>query len=347
MKNKKTLLYLISALLIIFISIALFPLVQQKEMFANLDLVPKSKNINIAILFTGDIFLDRYIDQKSQNSKLKYAYPFSELSTLEREKYDAWVGNLECPVTDEESTEYEKENYLKFSCKKEYLPELKKYFDIVSLANNHTDNMDGEEGLIETRKHLDENNIKYFGDFDSSKTEDVCKVHTIKNIPIAFCGFHGVYKLPTEKELEIIKKYSKYFITFIMPHQGEEYKFTSNTYQKKIYRQMIDNGADAVIGSHPHVIQETEDYKGKKIFYSLGNFIFDQTWSKTREHMVVDTTINLPEYSANYSNLKCDKLTSLECLSLAEKLNIKKPEFNLKFTPIYTHADLDFITKKK
>lgn len=317
------------------------------------NLVKEKQDLKLIFLFTGDIFLDRHIDELSQKSKLKYAYPFSGLYTLHRENYDAWIGNLECPVTDEQSTKYEKENYLKFSCKKGYLPELAKYFDIVSLANNHTNNMNGREGINETRKHLQDAGIKYFGDFDNSQRDYVCKIIFIstKNfsnkIPMVFCGFHGVYKLPTSEELEIIKEYSKYFITFVMPHQGEEYKFKSNTYQQKIYRQMIDNGADAVIGSHPHVIEEVEDYKGKKIFYSLGNFIFDQSWSKTREHMEVDLDVTLLKYNNNYEKLNCDRLKTLDCLALAKTLQIEKPEYKFDFEKIYTYSNLDFITKLK
>ncbi len=341
-------------LLPILIIIFIFAFLYQKGIFSDKKVIehkPEENNIldqnfSLNFLFVGDIFLDRHIDELSQKSQLKYAYPFSGLNTLEREKYDAWVGNLECPVTEAQSTKFEKTEYLKFSCKKEYLPELKKYFDIVSLANNHTDNM-GKNSVIETRKHLDDAGIKHFGDSDNSKTGEVCKIIFVKEMPFAFCGFNGVYKLPTEKELEIVKRYSKYFITFVMPHQGVEYEFKSNTYQKKIYRQIIDNGADVVFGSHPHVIEEIEDYKNKKIFYSLGNFIFDQSWAKTREHMTVKTEINFSEYKDNYKNLNCQNASSLECLQKAEDLKIIKPNFDLKFTPIYTHSDLDFITKKK
>jgi len=289
------------------------------------------------LLVVGDIFLDRYIDELTQedNDKIQkeklnrnlYSYPFQGLSTLERQKYDAWVGNLECPVTEEQSTKFEKSEWLKFSCKKEYLPELAKYFDIVSLANNHTDNMNKESGLIETRKHLDEAGIKHFGHYDSSKQDELCKVIEVKNLPIAFCGFHGVYKLPTEKELEIIKKYSDKYITIVMPHQGVEYEFTAGTYQKKLYREMIDNGADVVIGAHPHVIQNVETYKGKKIFYSLGNFIFDQSWAKTREHMVVDMEIVIDNLAKNGTSTK--------------------PVFTINYTPIFTSAGADFVTRKQ
>jgi poly-gamma-glutamate synthesis protein (capsule biosynthesis protein) len=322
--------------------------------------IPQATSTAYKLLVVGDIFLDRHIDELTQkdNSKIQkeklnkslYSYPFQGLNTLEREKYDAWVGNLECPVTEEQSTKFEKSEWLKFSCKKEYLPELAKYFDIVSLANNHTDNMNKEAGLIETRRHLDNAGIKHFGHYDNSRLDELCKVIKIEqsphpnpppigegsatslpsarpNLEIAFCGFHGVYKLPTEKELEIIKKYSDKYITIVMPHQGVEYEFTSGTYQKKLYRKMIDNGADVVIGSHPHVIQNVETYRNRKIFYSLGNFIFDQSWAKTREHLVVDMEIIVDNTATKNEN--------------------GKPTFYINYTPIFTSAGADFITRKK
>lgn len=306
--------------------------------------VEQDKKLNL--LFAGDIFFDRHIDEQTRKQKaLNYAHIFQGLKTLEREKYDAWIGNLECPVTEEQSSKYEKENYLKFSCKKEYLPELAKYFDIVSLANNHTNNMNEREGIEETRKHLKDAGIKYFGDYDNSEVEKVCEVIYIQDLPIAFCGFHGVYKLPTESEIKTINEYSKYFVTFVMPHQGVEYEFKSNTYQKKIYRAFIDNGADAVIGSHPHVIQEVETYKGKQIFYSLGNFIFDQSWIKTREHMAVHAELNFPSLRNNYKDLNCTNLTNTDCLKMAANLQIIKPKFTLKYKPVFTYSNMDFITK--
>jgi len=344
-------LVLVSAIFIYIVMPILIPKYLSKEIVTSIkENVPSifvPKDVNIKLLFAGDIFFDRHIDEKSQASSLKYAYPFQGLSTLDRGIYDAWVANLECPVTEEQSTKYEKENWLRFSCKKEYLPELSKHFDIVSLGNNHTDNMNQRKGIEETRTHLSDVGIKYFGDYDSSVSDEVCRVHTINKIPIAFCGFHGVYKLPTDEELSIIKDYSKYFLTIVMPHQGEEYQFKSNFYQKKVFKTMIDNGADVIIASHPHVIQEVGEYKGKLIFYSLGNFIFDQSWSKTREHMVVDMDITIREYKDNYMDIDCGDLNGPECIKNAEELKIQKPEFRLTYKPIFTSSGLDFITKKR
>jgi poly-gamma-glutamate synthesis protein (capsule biosynthesis protein) len=68
-------------------------------------------------------------------------------------------------------------------------------------------------------------------------------------------------------------------IVVVMMHAGSEYTRKITTLQENFSRTAIDNGADVVIGSHPHWIQPIERYKGKYIFYSLGNFVFDQEFS--------------------------------------------------------------------
>ena len=140
-------------ILLFIVAIGIYFYVNKNNLSISSPFLPKDEKINL--LFTGDIFLDRGIDFLSQKSDLKYSYPFQGLSTFNKSEYNLWVGNLECPVTDEQSTRKDKEVYLRFSCKKEYLPELSKYFDIVSLANNHTDNMGKGKGIGETRKHLE------------------------------------------------------------------------------------------------------------------------------------------------------------------------------------------------
>ena len=81
-------------------------------------------------------------------------------------------------------------------------------------------------------------------------------------------------------------------LIFVSLHWGEEYQLQSNVEQQRIARALIDVGADAVIGHHPHVIQEVEEYNGGWIFYSLGNFIFDQYFSpETMEGLVASVTV--------------------------------------------------------
>ena len=76
-------------------------------------------------------------------------------------------------------------------------------------------------------------------------------------------------------------------------HFGEEYKDKHNIRQEYLARKAVDNGAKIVIGSHPHVIEETEVYKQSFIAYSLGNLVFDQSWSKpTMQGMLLEIKLN-------------------------------------------------------
>jgi poly-gamma-glutamate synthesis protein (capsule biosynthesis protein) len=63
-------------------------------------------------------------------------------------------------------------------------------------------------------------------------------------------------------------------------HWGTEYQHVNGRLQAEMAHKLIDAGADVIIGHHPHVIQGIEVYQGKPIFYSLGNFVFDQYFSE-------------------------------------------------------------------
>ena len=76
-------------------------------------------------------------------------------------------------------------------------------------------------------------------------------------------------------------------------HWGQEYQIKSSVFQQKLARKIIDSGADLIIGHHPHVVQEIEIYNNKLIFYSLGNFVFDQYFSEqTQQGLAVRLEIN-------------------------------------------------------
>jgi hypothetical protein len=76
-------------------------------------------------------------------------------------------------------------------------------------------------------------------------------------------------------------------------HAGTEYTRAPNAAQIAFAHAAIDDGADMVIGSHPHWVQTVEKYKNKYIFYSLGNFIFDQAWSQdTMEGLTLKITLS-------------------------------------------------------
>jgi hypothetical protein len=266
------------------------------------------------MLFVGDVFWGRYINDWSQSSQLKYAYPFSKLSEFDRSNYDVWIGNLECPSIYEEApySSAKQDDLLSFNCDPQYMPEAKKWFDVFSLANNHTDNRNGSTGLEETRANLDKNKIQHFGHFDPEVYADVCEIISVPvsikmsdetnkkgALPMAFCGYHGVFKIPSADSLAVMKQYSKLMPVFAMPHAGVEYKPAPDQLKTDLYRRMIDNGADVVLGAHPHWVQSSEVYKNHLIIHSMGNFMFDQQYSsEVTRSANVQLTLSLDEYTA-------------------------------------------------
>ena len=262
---------------------------------------PKITQMNAKYLFVGTTFWGRRTNQNARASKLGVKYPFSELDTLERDKYQAWIGGLECPVTDNGHNYSEEESIFKFNCDPDYLPEAAKYFTAFLLGNNHAGNQ-GLEGLRTTREYLDKYNIQYFGtpkrtgndrndpEYANDETDaNNCGVLVLPVIatldngeteelsfPFGFCSAHGVYGVPGEDFHQNVKAYASVLPTIVMPHMGAEYKTSHDQLRQNIYHRFIDEGAEAVIADHPHTVQDSEAYKGRLITYSLGNFMFDQ-----------------------------------------------------------------------
>jgi poly-gamma-glutamate synthesis protein (capsule biosynthesis protein) len=243
-------------------------------------------------LFFGNVYFSRYINDWSMASPLKFSYPFSRLNEFGRENYDAWITGLECPtVAGLQQTSAAEDATLSFNCNPEYLKEARKWFTAVTLANNHTDNQ-GLTGFAETQEHLKENSIQYFGHPDPRELGDICDVIALPakiaysngstkegSLPVAMCGYHGFIRIPSQESVAIMKQYANYMPVIAMPHAGKEYVPAADVLKTELYRSMIDNGADMVIGDHPHWVQNTEAYKGHPIIYSMGNFIFDQQYN--------------------------------------------------------------------
>ena len=262
---------------------------------------PSATSARMKILMAGTTFWGRRTDQLARKSSLGVKYPFSKLDTLGRETYDAWIGGLECPITDNGHNYAEENSIFKFNCDPDYLTEAKKYFTAFMLGNNHTDNQDGGVGLTATRKYLDQNGIQYFGtpkysdkaeselERDTKEASNcgivVLPINVSYNngktgkiqMPFGFCSAHGVCAIPADDCFENMKTYATYVPTITMPHMGAEYQPSHDQLRQNLYRRMIDySGVDSVIADHPHWVQDAEAYKGKLIVYSMGNFMFDQ-----------------------------------------------------------------------
>lgn len=176
-------------------------------------------------------------------------------------------------------------------------------FTILSLANNHLPDF-GRQGLLDTFQYLNQAGIEYAG---AGKTENeafAAKYIETKGMKLAFLAFTdpvlvdgsylagvdnpGAAYLDQEKVKAAVRDAGeKADFVVVSMHAGTEYEHGPDRTQIQFARLAIDAGADLVLGHHPHVLQKAEEYKGKYIFYSLGNFVFDQKWSRAaREGLI-------------------------------------------------------------
>jgi poly-gamma-glutamate synthesis protein (capsule biosynthesis protein) len=172
---------------------------------------------------------------------------------------------------------------------------------------------------------------------------------TSGELPIAMCGFHGVFQIPPPSSIAVMKKYSEYMPVIAMPHMGTEYKPAPDELKTNFYRSLIDGGADMVLGDHPHWIQTSESYKGHLIVYSMGNFIFDQQDTsevvRSAGIRVVMTTSDNSDLLQKWLALGVQCATYKDdCLVQAQKQNLKKLNIKYKFGVVGTN-DSDKIVK--
>jgi poly-gamma-glutamate synthesis protein (capsule biosynthesis protein) len=317
---------------------------------------PKPVELSSNVLALGNTFWGRYINDWSMASPLKQAYPFSRLSEFHRDQYDAWLTGLECPtVPDVAMTSAEMEATLTFNCDPSYLSEAAKWFTAFTLANNHTDNQ-GADGFAVTKQQLDKHGIQYFGHYDPRALDDLCNVISLPvtvvlddgtkskgELPVAMCGYHGVFRIPAQEAIDKIVEYAEYMPVLSFPHMGAEYKAEPDEIKTTTYRSMIDAGADVVLGDHPHWIQTTESYKGHLIVYSMGNFMFDQqdTQEVVRSagiRIVMEVKNARSEQLAAWLGLgKTCKTYQDSCLAQAKAQGLEKLDISYQFGVVGTN----------
>jgi len=242
----------------------------------------------IRFLFVGDIMLDRNVGKVIESDGFDHLF-----STLPKDffnNYDLVGANLESAVT-ESGEHYAPYNKYDFAISPERLSKLTDVgFNFFTIANNHIADQ-GLNGIEETREFLDLAKIDHVGCNDKQVGDCSVKIVEIESKKIGMAGFSMVYGLfDQEKALDLIAKLaSSTDLVIVNIHWGVEYEHYKNKTQENLAHKLIDAGADVIIGHHPHVVQGMEVYKSKLIFYSLGNFIFDQYFSKdTQEGLGVE-----------------------------------------------------------
>ncbi len=234
----------------------------------------------VTILAFGDMMLDRQVREKIiQNGQ---EFPFVLIKDFlqgDGTPNDVVVANAEGPFTTRSSvTMGIKDGPLQFTFDSAMLSTLKNLgFTLLGQANNHALNF-GLAGYSQSTTSIAAAGLNWFGD---PRNIDVAPyVADVRGEKIAFIGYHQFVNWGLNNVLQAIKeaKQSDSFVV-VYPHWGVEYNLGFTPLQQKVAHELVDAGADVVFGAHPHVIEPIEMYKGKPIFYSLGNFIFDQASS--------------------------------------------------------------------
>lgn len=199
---------------------------------------------------------------------------------------DLRIANLECVVATGGKA---LEKPWTFRANPRVLPLLKRHLDAVSVANNHSGDY-GRAAFAEMLGRLDGIGLPHFGgglNLRAAHQPVIIERHGIK---IALLGYDEFFPRAFEAgddhpgvawsedaqvvyDIQQARLQADVVIPFM--HWGQEHEAQSNDRQHQLAHLMIDAGASAVVGTHPHVVQDTETYRGKPIVYSLGNFVFD------------------------------------------------------------------------
>ena len=248
----------------------------------------------------GDMMLGRSITNKG--SKNNYKNMFSGVSDLWKDS-DYVAGNLECVLLDNPSDYEKNDKEIHINAETKTANVLKENgFTLVNLANNHLADFKakGVENTIDT---LDKVGLKHVGAGKNITEAAEYDIQEINGVKIATIGVSdiipkdfaardskaGILTTKTLKYYQAVKDASeKADLVIANIHWGVEYGITETETQQQLAKNLINWGVDVVIGSHPHVLQPIEKYGDGIIFYSMGNFVFDQGWSRTKDSMVLN-----------------------------------------------------------
>ncbi len=296
----KKIVFVISAISIVIISMVY--LTESVKYANDIKYMQKDLDNHTSLIFFGDIMLGRHTSEE----------PFKYVKSL-ISSADLSSGNLEYAITERKVFE-DKKIHLKAPCT--VSKQLKDVgFDFLSTANNHI--MDyGIEGMVDTIRCLDEMNIGYTGSGNTSSEAKNMKIVRVNNLSIGFLSYTVISPIgafATENrggvadfrinDSDIRASKSKVDYLVINAHWGKEYDLQSSDFQIKTGKQLIDYGADLVIGHHPHVVQPYDVYNGKYIFYSVGNFVFDQEHEITKDSFAVRVILD-----SKGKNVKTEKI---------------------------------------
>lgn len=258
-------------------------------------------NKSVKLSFAGDCTLGNYAGQANDGSfNQEYLNQGKDASYFFRnvkgvfENDDLTIVNLEGPLT---SATAHLDKQFPFSGSTEYANILTSgSVEMVSLANNHSEDYYAQ-GMSDTKQVLDEHQIGYFG------YETTC-IKEVNGIKIGFLGYRSLSlsmnndkgRATIKAAIDDLKNNQGASAVVVYYHWGIEREYYANEDQRQLAQFSIDSGADLVMGSHPHVLQGVEEYKGKQIVYSLGNFCFGGNRNPSDiDSMIYSITMNFTD----------------------------------------------------
>ena len=230
---------------------------------------------DISVIGFGDAMFDRWVQKWAiPNGGTEHSFSKIRLDNNFKGIDFVWL-NLEGAS---HTTDFVPTKSIYFNSPEAFLSSVSSAgFNLLSIANNHVFDY-GKLGYNKTIENIIKYNMMFFGKYGQE-----CFIKQISDTKIGFCAFDDTMrKLKIDELTGIINNVSvDVDYIYVSLHWGDEYKMVHNKRQEQLAHLLIDNGVDVVVGHHPHVIQDFEVYKSKPIFYSTGNFIFDQIYENT------------------------------------------------------------------
>jgi len=317
--------------------------------------VPEDITINMGVI--GDIMChnSQYTDAyNSSTGEYDFSYVFEDIKYY-IQTADVAIGNVETTFAGKERGY---SNYPTFNTPEALAYNLKSLgVDVVSTANNHSLDK-GYSGLESTIDFLDDADIAHTGTFKSEEEKNTILIKNVKGLDVAFLSYtYGTNGIPVpsgknycinlidkdlmSKHLELAKQKNPDLICVIM-HWGVEYATKQNSTQEDLANFLFENGADIILGGHPHVLQPMEkrtitlaDGSTKEgfVIYSLGNFISGQTKTNTRNSIILDLqitkdgetgkiTVDKATYTPIYMYKKSSGTQKYKLLDIEKSINL-------------------------
>ena len=275
----------------------------------------------VSIIFTGDILLDRGVRRQIETSGVESLFA-PDVDSLFRQA-DVVVGNLECPVT---RVEAPVQKLYCFRGEPQWLDALKAHgFTHLNMANNHTVDQ-GRRGLRDTWQNVSRAGMVPVGAGENmaeasrpvllaSAPREVWLIASLRmsleNFPF-LKDRPCVSQLPFDSlvtQVQRLRAEKPRAVIVVSLHWGAEHTLKPMPQQRQQARRLIDAGADLLVCHHTHTLQTVEEYRGKRIYYSIGNFIFDPSQPVNRQSCVVRLNVTADDLSVETLPVTIDNCT--------------------------------------